>query len=46
MIVTYFTYIGVLALILGKDPLAKRELEKRKKHIHRMIDIIIEALDK
>ena len=45
MIVSYFTYSGVLKLLLGKNPLARKNLERRKQHLHRMIDLLIEALD-
>lgn len=45
MVVTYFTYSDVLEYLIGRDPLGAEELEKRKKHLHRMIDIIEQALE-
>ncbi|MFH1150216.1 MAG: TetR family transcriptional regulator [Actinomycetota bacterium] len=46
MIVTYFTYGGVLESLVEKDPYSRGELEKRKRHIHRMLEIVDEALRK
>ena len=40
MIVGYFTYSGILEQILEHDPLSPEALERRKKHIHRLLDII------
>ena len=44
MAVTYFTYSDVLEFLVKKDPFSKRELEKRKKHLHRMLEMTDEAL--
>ena len=44
MAVTYFTYGDVLEFLIKKDPFSKRELEKRRKHLHRMLEITDEAL--
>ena len=44
MIISYFTYSGVLEHLIGKNPLSKKELEKRKRHLYRMLDIVLEAM--
>ena len=41
IIVTYFTYSGVIERLFGKDPLGKEELESRKRHLHKMLDIVL-----
>ncbi len=46
MIVSYFTYSGVLEHLVGRDPLSEKELEARKAHLHKMFDIVIEAMEK
>jgi len=45
LIVSYFTYSGVIESLIGKDPLSKRELNKRKKHLQRMLDIVIAEIE-
>ena len=40
MVVGYYTYSGVLKDMIGGNPLSKKELEDRKKHLFRMFDII------
>ena len=44
MIVTYFTYSDVIEFLIGKDPLSREELEMRKRHLHRMLELIDRAL--
>ena len=44
MIISYFTYRDVLGFLTGKDPMSKKEIERRKKHLYRMLDIVEEAL--
>lgn len=46
MIVTYFTYGEVLRHLTGKNPLSQEELKKQKEHITRMLDIVIEEVEK
>jgi len=45
MIVSYFTFSGVLGQLVGKDPLSKKELKIRKKHLGRMVDMVMKELD-
>lgn len=45
MIISYFTYRDVLGFLTGRDPMSKKELERRKKHLYRMLDIVEEALE-
>jgi len=44
IIITYFTYGGVIERILGKDPFCREELEARRQHLHKMLDIILEGI--
>ncbi|MFO8055726.1 MAG: TetR/AcrR family transcriptional regulator [bacterium] len=44
MIVSYFTYSGVLEHLIGRDPLSQKELEARKAHLHKMFDIMLSAM--
>ncbi len=45
MIIAYFTYSGVLGHLVGKDPLSRRELAARKKHLMRMLDMVMKELE-
>jgi len=45
MIVTYFNMGPLLGRLMGTDPLSKRNISMRKKHLHRMLDILAEELD-
>jgi TetR/AcrR family transcriptional regulator len=46
MIISYFTYQGLLKHLLDADPLSKKSLEVRKQHLRRMVEISLEALEK
>ncbi len=46
MIVGYFTYSGVIEHLVGRNPLSRKELAARKAHLHRMFDIVLEAVEK
>lgn len=41
MIITYFTYSGLLEQLLDTDPLSKKNLQVRKKHLKKMADIVL-----
>lgn len=45
-IITYFSYAKVLEGLLGEDPLAPSKVAERKRHIHWMLDTILDALDR
>ncbi len=45
MIISYFTYSGVLELLLGTAPMSKKNIRNRKEHIRRMIDIIFNTIE-
>lgn len=44
MIVSYFTYSGVLGHLIQRDPLSKKELKLRKRHLMRMMDMVFDEL--
>lgn len=44
MVISYFTFNDVLEYLLGKDPLSEKGLNSRKRHLHRMIEIIDAAM--
>ncbi len=45
MIITYFTCSGIVQKLIGSDPMSPKNLQTRKKHLYRMFEIIIRALD-
>jgi len=45
MIVSYFTFSGVLERLIGKDPLSKNEIKQRKRHLYRMVEIVVASLE-
>ncbi len=45
MIITYFTCGGIVENLIGGDPMSPKNLETRKKHLYRMFEIIVRALD-
>jgi TetR/AcrR family transcriptional regulator len=45
MIITYFTCSGIVEKLIGSDPMSPKNLQTRKKHLYRMFEIIIRALD-
>ena len=45
MIITYFTCSGIVEKLIGGDPMSPKNLQSRKRHLYRMFDIIIHALD-
>lgn len=46
MIVTYFTYSGVLEHLTGKKVLSTEELRKQKNHIMSLLDIVIDKIER
>ena len=45
MIITYFTCSGIVEKLIGSNPMAPKNLQSRKKHLVRMFDIIVHALE-
>jgi AcrR family transcriptional regulator len=45
MIITYFTYSDVLQPLLGSDPLSKKNLAARERHILRVVDILLTTIE-
>jgi len=45
MAVTYFTYSTVLESLLGQSPLSEQSIAERKRHLRRMLDLVIDALE-
>lgn len=46
MIVSTFTYAPVLEQLLGSDPLAQDALAARKRHLRRMLDLVLDTLER
>ncbi len=44
MIVSYFTFSSVLEELFGDDPLSSENLAARKRHLSRMVDLVLQAL--
>lgn len=45
MIVSYFTYSGVIERLMGADPFSRKAFEQRKKHVHRVLDLVLDEID-
>lgn len=45
MVVTYFTYSPAVAGLLATDPLSPESLALRKRHLRRMADLVLTALE-
>jgi AcrR family transcriptional regulator len=45
MIISYFSYAGLLGQLIGDDPLSAENLELRKRHLARMIDVTIASIE-
>ena len=45
MIITYFNCSGIVERLIGSDPMSPKNLQHRKKHLYRMFETIIRALD-
>lgn len=44
MVVTWFSYAPIVAQLIGVDPLSPEGLEQRKRHVRRMLDLVLAAL--
>ena len=44
MIVSYFAYSDVIERLIQRDPLAREEIQNRKRHLRDMVDIVESAL--
>jgi AcrR family transcriptional regulator len=44
MIVGYFTFSEMVSRLTGRDPLSKKELNLRRRHLDYMADLVIDAL--
>jgi hypothetical protein len=44
MVVTYFTYGKVLEQLTGQDPFTDTALESRRRHIHRVVGLLLREL--
>lgn len=45
MIIGYYNYAGVVSHLMSSDPMSKANTKKRKKHLRRMVEIVLEAVD-
>ena len=44
MIISYFTYSPLLERLFEEDPLDEENLERRKRHLHRMVKLVLDSL--
>lgn len=44
LIITYFTYSDVIEPLIGSDPLSETNLAARRRHVLRLVDILIAAI--
>jgi hypothetical protein len=45
MVVSSFAYRGVIAHLLGDDPLGDELVEHRRRHLHTVLDLVFTSLD-
>ena len=45
MIVSYFTYGGALGQLTGEDVFSAEAIGRRRRHLHRMLELTLSALD-
>ncbi len=45
MVVTWFTHAEVVRRLTGRDPLAPEELAARKRHVHRVVTLLLAELE-
>ena len=45
MVISYFTYSNVIEQLLQTDPLAEEALVLRKRHVCRVIDAMLDAVE-
>ncbi len=46
MCITYFTYNKMIEELTGTNPLSEESIVARKRHLARMVDIMVEAIEK
>jgi AcrR family transcriptional regulator len=46
IVINYFTYAPLLADLWGGDPMSPRALEERREHVHWMLDVVLERLER
>lgn len=46
MVINYFTYAPVLASVWGSDPLSDEALAERRRHVHWMVDALLDGLER
>jgi len=45
MAINYFTYTRLLQQLTGADPLSRDNLELRKRHLRRMVNILVDSIE-
>ena len=45
MIVSYVNHEALLEPLLGTDPLSKQNLTRRRKHLHQMVEMVLEKIE-
>jgi TetR/AcrR family transcriptional regulator len=46
VVINYFTYAPLLADLWGEDPLSPRALRERREHVHWMVDVVLQRLER
>ncbi len=46
LVITYFTYAPMLAKIWERDPLGAAMLEERRRHVHWLVDLVLDDLER
>jgi AcrR family transcriptional regulator len=45
MVINYFTYAPVLSAMWGEDPMSATALRERRRHLHWLVDVILDRLE-
>ena len=46
MLSSYFTYADVITRLVGEDPFSAEAFAQRKAHVHRMLDLVLDAVER
>lgn len=46
IVINYFTYAPLLADLWGGDPMSPRALQERREHVHWMLDVVLDRLER
>lgn len=45
MVISYFSYSSVIGRLVGDDPFSEPALEQRKRHLRRVLDVLLDSVE-